>query len=89
MSSVAEKLGPGSCKSSVVELPIVLAYVCLVFNIISPGAGTWWSAWCCCGEKFRCDTLCHGYGQSILAVIVIGWLWSIMHGIWLVKVAKH
>jgi len=71
----------------VVEVPICWAYVFLVMNILCPGAGTWCSAWCCCGKKFRCDTLCHAYGQAILAGIVVGWLWSIMHGIWLVKVA--
>ncbi|MCP4367039.1 MAG: hypothetical protein GY797_02825 [Deltaproteobacteria bacterium] len=50
--------------------------MCLILNIIWPGLGTMISA--CAGEKFQCNTLCHGVLQWLTSIVLVGWIWSII-----------
>ena len=83
------KQAVGTCKASVVSLDHTLAIVCLVLNCIPflSGVGTMISA--CAGDNFNCNALLFGICQLLLAVIVVGWIWSIFHGIWLLDAAKR
>ena len=74
------------CKETVVKLEPTLALVCLILNIIWPGFGTMISA--CAGEKFQCNTLCHGVLQNLTAIVIVGWIWSIMQGLWIYRASK-
>ena len=79
----------GACKASVMELDHTLAIVCLIFNCLpfTSGVGTMVSA--CAGDHFNCTTLLFGILQLILTCIVVGWIWSIIHGIWLLDKSKR
>ena len=76
------------CKDAVVPLDSTLALVCMILNIIpfTSGIGTCVSA--CAGDKFVCHTLVIGILQLLLAGLLVGWIWSIVHGIWLYKAKK-
>ena len=89
MAEKATKEAVGTCKASVVSLDHTLAVVCLVLNCIpfTSGVGTMISA--CAGKDFNCTALCFGILQFILAVLLVGWIWSIVHGIWLLDASKR
>ena len=79
----------GTCKAAVVSLSHDLAIVCLVLNCIpfTSGVGTMVSA--CTGDgDFNLTALCFGLLQFLLAWILVGWIWSIVHGIWLLDASK-
>ena len=79
----------GHCKESVVSLENTMAIVCLILNCIpfTSGVGTMISA--CVNDKgFNVMALVFGICQFVLAWILIGWIWSIVHGIWLLDAAK-
>ena len=84
----ATKEAASACKNSVVELERTVALVLLIINCIpfTSGVGTMVSA--CVGENFNCNALVFGLLQFLLAWILIGWIWSIVHGIWLLDAAK-
>ena len=88
MAEKGAKDAVGACKASVVQLDRTLAIVCLIFNCIpfTSGVGTMVSA--CAGKDFNINALCFGICQFLLAVILVGWIWSIVHGIWLLDAAK-
>ena len=88
MADAAKQAG-GACKESVVSLDHTLAVVCLVLNCIpfTSGVGTMISA--CAGGDFNCNALCFGILQFLLCFILVGWIWSIVHGIWLLDAAKR
>ena len=65
-----------------VKLDNTRAIVCLVLNIILPGSGSMVSA--CAGEKFNDTALMAGIVQFLTSWLIIGWVWSVVHGIWLV-----
>ena len=75
-------MGGNACKDAVVKLDKTLAIVCLVLNIILPGVGTMISA--CTGSDFNATALIYGVLQLLTAWLIVGWIWSIVHGIWLV-----
>ena len=50
----------------------------LVLNILIPGSGTLMSS--CMDSGFNLLALFCGVLQMALAILVIGWLWSIFHG---------
>ena len=77
----------GACKKSVVELDHTLAVVCLVLNVFLPGVGTMISA--CAGKEFNGMALLFGLLQLLTAFIVVGWIWSIVHGVWLLDKSKR
>merc|ERR1712060_163858 len=74
------------CVEPIVSLDRTLAIVLLVVNIFLPGIGTCISA--CLGDSFKCNTLIIGILQFFTSGLVLGWLWSIFHGVLLVKAAK-
>ena len=77
----------GCCKKTVVSgLDKTVALVLLVLNIIWPGLGTAISS--CLAPAFLCPALLHGFLQAITSWLIVGWIWSIIHGVWLVKAAK-
>ena len=82
------KQAVGSCKASVVKLDRTLAIVCLILNCIpfTSGVGTMISA--CTGKDFNCNALLYGILQLLLTFILVGWIWSIVHGIWLLDASK-
>ena len=76
------------CKDAVVSLDNTLAIICLVLNCIPGlcGIGTCISA--CAGDKFHLNTLILGICQWLLTGLLVGWIWSIVHGIWIYKAKK-
>ena len=42
----------------------------------------------CAGGDFNLTALCFGILQFLLAWILVGWIWSIVHGIWLLDASK-
>ena len=85
----ATKEAASTCKKAVVPLDHTLAVVCLVLNCIpfTSGIGTMISA--CAGGDFNCNALVFGILQWLLWFLLIGWIWSIVHGIWLLDAAKR
>ena len=83
------KEAASTCKKAVVPLDHTLAVVCLVLNCIpfTSGVGTMISA--CAGGDFNCNALVFGILQWLLWFLLIGWIWSIVHGIWLLDAAKR
>ena len=73
---------------SIVVLEKDMALVCLILNCIpiTSGVGTMISA--CTGKKFNCNALAFGILQFILTILIIGWIWSIVHGIWMLDASK-
>ena len=89
MAEDAAKEAASTCKKAVVPLDHTLAVVCLVLNCIpfTSGVGTMVSA--CAGGDFNCNALVFGILQWLLWFLLIGWIWSIIHGIWLLDAAKR
>ena len=75
------------CKSSIVKTTQPLAILCLILNCIpfTSGVGTIVSAFL--GARFNTVALIFGLLQLLLAVILVGWIWSIVHGLLLVYAA--
>ena len=78
----------GACQESYVVLEHTTAIVCLVLNCIPglAGLGTMISA--CVGDQFNCNALVFGLLQWILEFILVGYIWSIIHGIKLLDISK-
>ena len=78
----------GCCKEAVVKLDPTLALVCLILNCIpfTTSLGTMISA--CAGKEFKCNTLAIGFAQFFTAWLLVGYIWAIIHGIWLYKAAQ-
>ena len=75
------------CKKSVVELTKMSAILCLISNVLSAGSGTMFSSSTCCNKKeFFCITLAMGFCQWNGGIV--GWIWSIMYGLDMMKKAK-
>ena len=77
-----------TCKAAVVALPRDTALVCLILNCIpfTSGIGTMVSA--CTGDKFNMTALLFGILQFLLMFILVGWIWSIVHGIQILDKSK-
>ena len=86
MAEKAAKDTVGCCKKAVVKLDRCLAITCLILNIFFPGVGTMVSA--CGGKDFNSDALIFGILQLLTAFLIVGWIWSIVHGVWLVDKAS-
>ncbi len=61
--------------------------VVLVFNIILPGFGTAIQAYYA-KDGCSCGTYMVGVAQSLTAYLIVGWVWSIWHGIQVDKVSN-
>ena len=83
------KQAENCCRDAVVPLDGTLALVCLILNCIpfTSGIGTCLSA--CLGDGFKCHTLVLGILQLLLTGIIVGYVWSIIHGVWLYKAKKN
>ncbi len=57
----------------------VISIVILILNIIWPGLGTCIMA--CLARQFCFETLVIALLQFLLAICVIGWIWSIIWGV--------
>ena len=88
MAEDAAKNTVGTCKKAVVKLDHTLALVCCILNCIpfTSGIGTMISA--CAGKDFNCEALLFGILQLLLTFLLVGWIWSIFHGIWLLDASK-
>ncbi|KAL5238347.1 hypothetical protein ACI65C_005757 [Semiaphis heraclei] len=91
-------------KGAIPVLPVTLAWLCLVFNVIIPGAGTFSSGMLClCVGKPRFtvnDTFQSRVGAFCVNFVVaaaqlftvlfclVGWGWSIWWGVIMLKMAK-
>ena len=75
------------CKDTVIPLSKGSAILCLILNVLASGSGTMFSSSTCCNkEKFACLTLAMGFCQWSGGIV--GWVWSIMYGLDMVKKAK-
>ena len=83
----AAKEVANTCAESYVELEHSTAVVCLILNCIPflCGIGTMISA--CMGKEFNCTALVFGLLQWLLEFILVGWIWSIIHGIKLLDIS--
>ena len=70
-------------QESVIPLEKPMGLVMMILNILSPALGTLLSA--CLGEKFSCFACTCGFLQGITASIIVGAIWSIVHGVLLYK----
>ena len=88
-SNVKSEGCPQCCTDTVVVLSKNMALVCAILNFIpfTTSYGTMIAA--CAGEKFRCDTMIHGWLQWLTAGLIGGWVWAILYGLWLMKAAKE
>ena len=82
-----EKVYCSGYDDSLPELSRRMAITCLVINCLpaTPGIGTLISA--CAGKSFNWKPLLIGFLQGMLAVVVVGHIWSLVHGVWLLE--KH
>ena len=74
---------PAAVAQYVVPVDKTLALVVLILNILAPGWGTMITA--CLGPEFNAKVLVIGLVQLVLTCIIVGWIWSILHGIWVYK----
>ncbi len=64
------------------HLPVLsktIAIIILIINVIFPGVGTMLLS--CIGGEFKKEHLFVGLIQMVLAICVIGWIWSILWGV--------
>ena len=61
------------------EVSETVGLICFILNIISPGLGTI-IAGLISAKGCNCKAVCIGFVQAILTAIIIGWIWSILHG---------
>ena len=52
---------------------------CFILNILSPDLGTKVQSYYA-KDGCSCSTWMVGFAQGLLAIIVVGWVWSIWHG---------
>lgn len=67
------------------HLPVLsktIAIIILVINILFPGIGTMLLS--CIGGQFKIEHIYVGLAQFLLAICVIGWIWSILWGVLLI-----
>ena len=79
----------GSCKKSVVKLDEKVATICLVLNCVPglSGIGTCVSA--CIGKDFNGLALIFGILQWFLTWFIVGFIWSVLHGVWIYQKAHY
>jgi hypothetical protein len=78
-------------------MPLALAIICCIFNILVPGLGTLLSSFTvfCCGSTRLGPSPWKAFGYNIIAallqmitfVIIVGWIWSILWGMTFVQLA--
>ena len=75
------------CKESWTDVSETIALVCFILNVISPGFGTVIASLV---DKKGCNMTAFltGWLQALSCVIVVGWIWSILHGFRLYEGSK-
>ena len=71
-----------ACKDAVVTVAEPFHIVCFVLNIFAPGCGTVISAFLD-SNGMNSTALIFGILQLLTCWLVIGWIWSIIHGWWI------
>ena len=90
MTEATAKMDTGSCEASIVKLDGTMALICLILNVIpgTCGLGSMLSA-CLGSEGFNGMALCFGICQLLTCWCLVGWIWSIWHGLQLYKKSKE
>ncbi|XP_070572247.1 protein stum homolog [Ptychodera flava] len=83
--------GDRTLKMCVPMFPMCFAATCLIFNIIIPGSGSMLASvgalFCCnktsCGSRIAhfCFNFWCGVFQLAFAVLIVGWIWSVLWGL--------
>lgn len=85
--TVNEKHGP--LYNAIPCMPLPLAIICCIFNIVIPGLGTLISSFTvfCCGStnvssrgRAFCFNILSALLQMITFIVIVGWIWSIIWG---------
>ncbi|BFZ07376.1 hypothetical protein BsWGS_10415 [Bradybaena similaris] len=96
MLEVTEKRG--ALYNAIPYLPLPVAILFCIFNIVVPGLGTFMSSWAClCGCKTKLGKPAKAFGLNILSailqmlsfVVIVGWVWSIIWGMHFVQIATQ
>lgn len=86
----------GILYNAIPSMPLSVAILCCIFNIIVPGLGTFVSAWTTlCGCKTGLGAPAKAFGLNILSaflqmvsfVLIVGWVWSIIWGMNFVQIS--
>ena len=77
---------PPACAEYVLKVESNLALLILILNIIFPGLGTLITAFI--AGEFNVKVLLVAIAQALLTCILIGWIWSILHGVWVYNKSK-
>jgi len=82
VESANDTKGPAWCfNKQVVRTTADRGYACFLLNIVIPGSGTMLSSAFAEGP-YRWDVLLLGFVQLLCApLLLIGWVWSINHGV--------
>jgi hypothetical protein len=90
-----EKHGP--LQRAIPVMPLALAVVSCVFNIVLPGTGTLLAAFSvfCCGTTTRMNSALRAFLLNIVSgllqlstfLLIVGWIWSITWGMTFVQLA--
>ena len=70
---------------SLARLDHLWAWVCMILAVIFPGAPTMFVG--CCGKKECMNNFLVGLLMMLTAPFIIGWVWSIYWGYWIVKIS--
>ncbi|KAH9509050.1 hypothetical protein Btru_048889 [Bulinus truncatus] len=93
---ISEKHGP--LYNAIPRMPLPLAVVLCIFNIVIPGLGTFFSSWAClCGCKTKLGNPAKAFGLNLLSailqmlsfVLIIGWVWSIIWGMNFLQISNQ
>ncbi|CAL1526188.1 unnamed protein product [Lymnaea stagnalis] len=93
---ISEKHGP--LYNAIPCMPLPLAVVLCMLNIVVPGMGTFFSSWAClCGCKTKLGKPAKAFGLNLLSallqmlsfVLIVGWVWSIIWGMNFLQIATQ
>jgi hypothetical protein len=87
----------GFFRRAMPTMPMPLAVVCCLLNIITPGFGTLlaaFSVFCC--ARHKCDTNLKAFFTNVLAfflqllsaLVIFGWVWSIRYGLMFIHMSS-
>ena len=69
----------GCCKGCIFAVPEPWHIIIVVMNVLVAGSGTFISAFCT--DKVKCRLIIIGVLQFLLMPILIGEIWSVIHGL--------
>ena len=79
----------GCCQNSIVKVDKDMGIICLILNCIpfTSGVGTMVSA-CANPGEMNSNALLFGILQLLTAFLLVGWIWSIIHGVWIFQKSR-